>query len=112
MQKNRDEIVEKFCNFLLDAKINTIEYAELSETVQGILDELKKENNMELFTAETGLNDDDVNLIKNDRNFIILLKKYIRTNTGKTRQIKTGGTRRKRRSKKSRKSKRRRKKRY
>ncbi len=112
MQKNRDEIVEKFGNFLLDSNIYTIEYSELEETVKGILHQLQERNNMELFTEKTGLNDDDIELISNDRNFIILLRSYIRYNKGKNRQIMTGGTRRKRRSKKSRKSKRRRKKRY
>jgi hypothetical protein len=110
MQKNQEEIVEKFGNFFIDADIKDLD--NLSETVQGILDALQDRNNMELFTENTGLNDDDIKLITTKTEFIRPLRNYIMSNSGNMRQIKTGGTRRKRRTKKSRKSKRHRKKRY
>ena len=108
---NREKIVvEKIGNFFIDADITDLQ--DLSETVQGILDELKNGNNMELFKEQTGLNDDDIKLITAKSEFIRPLRNYILANKDIDRQIKTGGTRRKRRSKKSRKSRKHRKKRY
>jgi hypothetical protein len=101
---NREQIVvEKIGNFFIEAEITDLQ--DLSGTVQGILDELKNGNNMELFKEQTGLNDDDIKLITAKSDFIRPLRNYILSNQDIDRQIKTGGTRRKRRSKKSRKSK-------